>query len=71
MTNSADPDQMAQKPADLDLHCLLRDGLKLTRNPVVRNRPVRRVHSTYKEGAAKINFYRWSLLPDGMVGAVT
>ena len=27
MTNSADPDQLAsQKPTDLDLHCLLRQG---------------------------------------------
>ena len=28
MTNSADPDQLApQKPTDLDLHCLLRQGM--------------------------------------------
>ena len=28
MTNSADPDQLAsQKPTDLDLHCLQRQGL--------------------------------------------
>ena len=26
MTNSADPDQL-QKPTDLDLHCLLRQGM--------------------------------------------
>ena len=28
MTNSADPDQLvSQKPTDLDLHCLLRQGM--------------------------------------------
>ena len=28
MTNSADPDQLLlQKPTDLDLHCLLRQGM--------------------------------------------
>ena len=29
MTNSADPDQLAssRKPTDLDLHCLLRQGM--------------------------------------------
>ena len=27
MTNSADPDQLVQKPTDLDLHCLLRQGM--------------------------------------------
>ena len=28
MTNSADPDQLAlKKPTDLDLHCLLRQGM--------------------------------------------
>ena len=28
MTNSADPDQLASsKPTDLDLHCLLRQGM--------------------------------------------
>ena len=26
MANSADPDQLAQKPTDLDLHCLQRQG---------------------------------------------
>ena len=27
MTNSADPDPVLQKPTDLGLHCLLRQGL--------------------------------------------
>ena len=27
MTNSADPDQLASKPTDLDLHCLQRQGI--------------------------------------------
>ena len=33
MANSADPDQLAssvQKPTDLDLHCLLRQGMSST-----------------------------------------
>ena len=32
MTNSADPDQLASKPTDLDLQCLPRQGMScLTR----------------------------------------
>ena len=27
MTNSADPDQLASKPTDLDLHCLQMQGI--------------------------------------------
>ena len=27
MANSADPDQLASKPTDLDLHCLERQGI--------------------------------------------
>ena len=27
MTNSADPDHLVQKPTDLDLHCLQRQGM--------------------------------------------
>ena len=27
MTNSVDPDQLASKPTDLDLHCLLSQGM--------------------------------------------
>ena len=27
MTNSADPDQLASEATDLDLHCLLRQGM--------------------------------------------
>ena len=30
MTNSADPDQLASSTTDLDLHCLLRQGMSCT-----------------------------------------
>ena len=37
MGNSADPDHMAQKPTDLDLHCLQRQGISWFSRTMVKS----------------------------------
>ena len=39
MTNSADPDQLASKPSDLDLHCLQSQGISRFSRTRVNSRP--------------------------------
>ena len=59
MTNSADPDQLASKPTDLELHCLLsqgmsysaREGLMVTKvQNYSKSMPPKVKHETEGEG---------------------
>ena len=58
MANSADPDQLAQKPTDLDLHCLQRQdisGFSRTKVNVQRKKCRTRLLVSEKLKKKKIN----------------